>query len=53
MAAELTFTGFLLAVMLGTLLAIVYSLRKLIVLERSVVRIERHIEKLVNKRRHK
>jgi len=46
MADELTLTRFLLAVMLGTLFAIVYSMRKLIILERYIARIEGHIEKL-------
>lgn len=46
MADELTLTRFLLAIMLGTLFAIVYSMRKLIILERYIARIEGHIEKL-------
>ena len=46
MADELTLTRFLLAVMMGTLFAIVYSMRKLIILERYIARIENHIEKL-------
>ncbi|HLC74549.1 MAG TPA: hypothetical protein VJH88_01700 [Candidatus Nanoarchaeia archaeon] len=48
MADGLTITGFLLAIMLGTLFAIVYSLRKLIILERYIARIEKHIEKISN-----
>jgi len=46
METELTLTRFLLAIMLGTLLAIVYSMRKLIILERYIARIETHIEKV-------
>ena len=46
---ELTLTRFLLAVMLGTLLAIVYSMRKLIILERYIARIDGHIEKIAKR----
>lgn len=46
MVIELTTTRFLLAIMLGTLLAIVYSLRILVILERRIARVEKHIEKL-------
>lgn len=49
MVEGLTSTGFLLAVMLGTLLAIVYSLRVLVILERRIARIELHIEKLAER----
>lgn len=42
--AELT-----LAVIIGTLAAIVYSLRILVLLERRIARMEGHIEKLTNK----
>ena len=49
METELTLTRFLLAVMLGTLLAIVYSMRKLIILERYIARIESHIEKITKR----
>ncbi|HLD33664.1 MAG TPA: hypothetical protein VJB66_02980 [Candidatus Nanoarchaeia archaeon] len=49
METELTLTRFLLAVMLGTLLAIVYSMRKLIILERYIARIEGHIEKITKR----
>lgn len=37
-----------LAVILGTLGAIVYSLRYLVLLERRVARVEKHIEKVAN-----
>ena len=46
MVAEFTTTSFLLAIMLGTLLAIVYSLRILVILERRIARMEKHIEKM-------
>ena len=49
METELTLTRFLLAVMMGTLLAIVYSMRKLIILERYIARIEGHIEKITKR----
>ncbi len=39
----------MLAIILGTLAAIVYSLRILILLERRIARIDRHIEMLVDK----
>jgi|TARA_Y100000310_G_scaffold65534_1_gene61022 hypothetical protein len=38
-----------LAVIVGTLAAIVYSLRVLVLMERRVARIESHIEHAVNK----
>ena len=37
-----------LAIVVGTLAAIVYSLRVLVLMERRVSRIEMHIERLVN-----
>lgn len=39
----------ILAVILGTLAAIVYSLRILVLMERRIARIDRHIEMLVDK----
>ncbi len=38
-----------LAVIIGTLFAIVYSLRVLVLMERRVARIETHIDSLVHK----
>ncbi len=38
-----------LAVIIGTLLAIVYSLRILVLMERRVSRIDMHLEVLINK----
>jgi hypothetical protein len=38
-----------LAVIIGTLAAIVYSLRVLVLMERRVARIEQHIDTLVHK----
>ena len=38
-----------LAVIVGTLAAIVYSLRVLVLMERRIARIEGHIESVVNK----
>jgi hypothetical protein len=38
-----------LAVIIGTLLAIVYSLRILVLMERRVARIDMHLEALINK----
>lgn len=38
-----------LAIIVGTLAAIVYSLRVLVLMERRVARIEAHIENVVNK----
>ncbi len=38
-----------LAIVVGTLAAIVYSLRVLVLMERRVARIEMHIENLVDK----
>jgi len=45
MAADATLT-FTLAVVIGTLAAIVYSLRILVLLERRIARIDKHIELL-------
>ena len=39
----------ILAVILGTLFAIVYSLRILVLMERRIARIEMHIERVVDK----
>lgn len=38
-----------LAIVVGTLAAIVYSLRVLVLMERRVARIEMHIERLIDK----
>lgn len=38
-----------LAIIVGTLAAIVYSLRVLVLMERRIARIETHIENVVNK----
>ena len=38
-----------LSVIIGTLAAIVYSLRVLVLMERRIARIEMHIESVVNK----
>ena len=40
---------FILIVILGTLFAVVYSLRVLVLMERRIARIEAHIERVVNK----
>tara|TARA_Y100000310_G_scaffold335400_1_gene417367 strand:- start:164 stop:325 length:162 start_codon:yes stop_codon:yes gene_type:complete len=42
-----------LAVILGTLAAIVYSLRVLVLMDRKMARIEMHIESVVTKGRKK
>lgn len=47
MALGLAYTT--LAAIVGTLLAIVYSLRILVLMERRVARVESHIEKLAAK----
>ena len=39
----------ILAVIIGTLLAIVYSMRLLVLMERRVARMEMHIEKIAEK----
>lgn len=41
--------GFILAVIIGTLAAIVYSLRVLLIMERRVASMEMNIERLTNK----
>lgn len=41
--------GVILAIIIGTLAAIVYSLRILVLLERRISRIDFHIERLVNR----
>lgn len=41
--------GIILAIIIGTLAAIVYSLRILVLMERRMARIDRHIEMLVDK----
>ena len=45
----LSLEGVILAIIIGTLAAIVYSLRILVLLERRISRIDYHIEKLVKK----
>ena len=40
---------FTLAMILGTLFAIVYALRVLVLMDRRIARIESHIERVVNK----
>jgi hypothetical protein len=40
---------FVLVIVLGTLFAIVYSLRVLVLMERRIARIEMHIENVVGK----
>lgn len=40
---------FILIVILGTLFAVVYSLRVLVLMERRIARIEAHIERVVGK----
>ena len=45
----LTIPDITLAVILGTLAAIVYSLRILVLMERRIARIEMHIERVVDK----
>jgi len=49
MATGVDIQYFILAVILGTLLAIVYSLRVLIMLERRVASMEMNIQKLTQK----
>ena len=44
-----TVQDFTLAVVVGTLAAIVYSLRILVLMERRIARIEMHIERVVDK----
>ncbi len=45
----LTIEGAILSIIIGTLAAIVYSLRVLVLMERRVARMEMHIERLVEK----
>ncbi len=47
--AEMELLRLTLAVIIGTLAAIVYSIRVLILVERRVARIEEHLESLVNR----
>ena len=47
MAADLS--SVILAVIIGTLAAIVYSLRVLVLMERRVARIDQHLEMMVEK----
>ena len=49
MVWELTVEKITLAIIIGTLAAIVYSLRVLVSMERRIARIEMHIEKVVEK----
>ena len=49
MVVEDTLLRITLAVIIGTLAAIVYSLRILVLMERRVSRIEQHIDSLVHK----
>ena len=46
---ELTVEQITLAIIIGTLAAIVYSLRILVLMERRIARIEMHIERVVDK----
>ena len=46
---QLTINDVILAVIIGTLAAIVYSLRILVSMERRIARIEMHIERVVEK----
>jgi len=47
MAADLS--AVILAIIIGTLAAIVYSLRVLVLMERRVARIDQHLEMMVEK----
>ena len=47
--AEMELLRLTLALIIGTLAAIVYSIRVLILVERRVARIEEHLESLVNR----
>jgi hypothetical protein len=49
MVVEDTLLRIVLAVIIGTLAAIVYSLRVLVLMERRVARIEQHMDNLVHK----
>ena len=46
---ELTVEQVTLAIIIGTLAAIVYSLRILVLMERRIARIEMHVERVVDK----
>ena len=43
------FTGLILAVIIGALAAIIYSLRILVLMDRKIERIEQHLEKITYK----
>ncbi len=47
--AELELTNFILAIIIGTLAAIVYSLRILILLERRVASMQENIQKMTSR----
>ena len=49
MVVEDTLLRIVLAVIIGTLAAIVYSLRVLVMMERRVARIEQHLDKMVHR----
>ena len=49
MVVEDTLLRIVLAVIIGTLAAIVYSLRVLVMMERRVARIESHLDKMVHR----
>jgi len=49
MVVEDTLVRITLAVIIGTLAAIVYSLRVLVLMERRVARIEQHMDRLVHR----
>ena len=46
---ELTVAEFTLAIIIGTLFAIVYSLRYLVILERRIASMEENIQRIANK----
>jgi len=46
---EFSVETIILAVIIGTLAAVVYSLRMLVLMGRSIARIEMHIERVVDK----
>ena len=47
--AVLSLEGVILAIIIGTLAAIVYSLRILVLLERRIARMDMHIEKITKR----
>jgi len=49
MVVEDTLLRIVLAVIIGTLAAIVYSLRVLVLMERRVARIEQHLDRMVHR----